>query len=184
MQIRLGFFGAAQNVTGSRYFVEANGVRLLVDCGLHQEREFRSRDWDPFPVSPETLDAVLLTHAHLDHSGFLPRLVRGGFNVASTQNSFGWTLLLLGRASEAAEHFGRHLAAIPKTDPLYPYYLSNLANARLLLGKTDDALARYRESVAFPGFRQAVIENLADFRRRGLANPGFDRVEAFLREAK
>ena len=79
MHIKLSFLGAARNVTGSRYLLEANNVRLLVDCGLFQEREFRSRNWDPFPIPPHTLDAVLLTHAHLDHCGLLPKLVREGF---------------------------------------------------------------------------------------------------------
>ena len=79
MQMKLAFYGAAQNVTGSRYCLEANGTRLLVDCGLYQERDYRSRNWDPFPVAPESIDAVLLTHAHLDHCGLLPKLVREGF---------------------------------------------------------------------------------------------------------
>ncbi|HLC22897.1 MAG TPA: MBL fold metallo-hydrolase, partial [Dehalococcoidia bacterium] len=73
------FLGAARTVTGSRYWLEANGVRLLVDCGLYQERQFASRNWDRFPVSPDTLHAVLVTHAHLDHCGLLPKLVREGF---------------------------------------------------------------------------------------------------------
>jgi len=80
MQISLSFLGAAQNVTGSRYLLETNGVRILVDCGLYQERQFRARNWEPFPVAPDTIDAVLLTHAHLDHCGFLPKLAREGFN--------------------------------------------------------------------------------------------------------
>jgi len=75
----VNFLGAAQNVTGSAYLLEANGVRLLVDCGLYQERELRARNWDSFPVPPHTIDAVLLSHAHLDHSGLLPKLVREGF---------------------------------------------------------------------------------------------------------
>lgn len=79
MQIKLSFLGAARNVTGSRYLLETNNARLLVDCGLYQEREFRSRNWDPFPIPPHTLDAVLLTHAHVDHCGLLPKLVREGF---------------------------------------------------------------------------------------------------------
>jgi metallo-beta-lactamase family protein len=79
MKIKLSFLGAAQNVTGSRYMVEANGQRLLVDCGLYQERDLRGRNWDPFPIRPESIDAVLLTHAHLDHCGLLPKLVREGF---------------------------------------------------------------------------------------------------------
>ena len=79
MQVKLSFLGAAQNVTGSRYLLEFNGHKILVDCGLYQERELRGRNWDPFPVPPNTIDAVLLTHAHLDHSGLLPKLVREGF---------------------------------------------------------------------------------------------------------
>lgn len=80
MQIKLRFLGAAQNVTGSRHMLEANGVRLLIDCGLYQERHFRERNWDPFPTPPDSIDAVLLTHAHLDHCGLLPKLVKEGFN--------------------------------------------------------------------------------------------------------
>ncbi len=80
MQIKLSFLGAAQNVTGSQYLIETNNVRLLVDCGLYQERELIGRNWSPFFVPAKTLDAVLLTHAHLDHSGLLPKLVREGFN--------------------------------------------------------------------------------------------------------
>lgn len=75
----LRFLGAARNVTGSSYLVEANGTRVLVDCGLFQEREFQGRNWDPFPVPPDSIDAVLLTHAHLDHCGLLPKLARDGF---------------------------------------------------------------------------------------------------------
>jgi len=75
----MSFLGAAQNVTGSAYLLETNGVRLLVDCGLYQERHFRGRNWTPFPVTPQTIDAVLLTHAHLDHCGLLPKLVHEGF---------------------------------------------------------------------------------------------------------
>ena len=79
LHIKLIFLGAACNVTGSSYVLETSNVRLLVDCGLYQERELRSRNWDPFPIPPHTLDAVLLTHAHIDHCGLLPKLVRDGF---------------------------------------------------------------------------------------------------------
>lgn len=79
MSIKLKFLGAAQNVTGSRHLLEANGTKILVDCGLYQERQFRARNWEPFTCSPESLDAVLLTHAHLDHCGLLPKLVKDGF---------------------------------------------------------------------------------------------------------
>lgn len=79
MQARLRFLGAARNVTGSRHLLEAEGTRILVDCGLYQERQFVARNWEPFDVPPAGIDAVLLTHAHLDHSGLLPKLVKEGF---------------------------------------------------------------------------------------------------------
>ncbi len=79
MRMKLSFLGAAQNVTGSRHLVEVNGLRILVECGLYQEREFRGRNWEEFPIPPASIDAVLLTHAHLDHCGLLPKLVRDGF---------------------------------------------------------------------------------------------------------
>jgi len=80
VQIKLGFYGAARNVTGSKYYLEADGHKFLVDCGLYQERFLKDRNWEPFPINPHSLDAVLLTHAHIDHCGLLPKLVREGFN--------------------------------------------------------------------------------------------------------
>jgi len=77
---RLTFLGAAQNVTGSRYLLEVGGSRILVDCGLYQERDLLARNWDPFPVPPASIDTLLLTHAHVDHCGYLPRLVHDGFH--------------------------------------------------------------------------------------------------------
>lgn len=76
----LTFLGATGTVTGSRFLVQAAGRRLLVDCGLYQgERDLRRRNWQPFPVDAATLDGVVLSHAHLDHCGYLPALVRQGF---------------------------------------------------------------------------------------------------------
>ncbi|MDZ8119238.1 MBL fold metallo-hydrolase [Pontiella agarivorans] len=80
MQIKLNFFGAAKNVTGSCYYLEANGKRFLIDCGLYQERDLKPRNWADFPVPANTIDAVLLTHAHLDHCGRIPKLVKEGFD--------------------------------------------------------------------------------------------------------
>ena len=77
---KLTFLGAAGTVTGSKYLVEAEGKRLLVDCGLFQGlKALRLRNWDPLPEKPASFDWCLLTHAHLDHTGYLPRLVRDGF---------------------------------------------------------------------------------------------------------
>ncbi|MGD0780604.1 MAG: MBL fold metallo-hydrolase [Dehalococcoidales bacterium] len=79
MDISLTFMGAARGVTGSRYLIETNDTTILVDCGLYQERKFLHRNWEPFRCSPRKLEAVFLTHAHLDHSGLLPKLVKEGF---------------------------------------------------------------------------------------------------------
>ena len=76
---RLSFLGAARSVTGSRFLLQTAEAAVLVDCGLSQERDMQSKNWEPFPVPPDRIDAVLLTHAHLDHCGLLPRLVRQGF---------------------------------------------------------------------------------------------------------
>jgi len=112
MQTKLTFLGAAQNVTGSRYVVETNGLRLLVDCGLYQERELRARNWEPFATPPNTLDAVLLTHAHLDHCGLLPKLVREGFEgrvycTAATSEIAQIVLLDAARIQEEDAEFKR-----------------------------------------------------------------------------
>jgi len=76
----LQFLGAAETVTGSKHLLEVNGRRVLVDCGLFQGlKELRLRNWAPFPIDPGAIDAVVLTHAHLDHCGYLPRLVAAGY---------------------------------------------------------------------------------------------------------
>jgi metallo-beta-lactamase family protein len=79
MPARLAFLGAAKCVTGSRFLLETGNLTLLVDCGLSQERDMQAKNWEPFPVPPDRIDALLLTHAHLDHCGLIPRLVRQGF---------------------------------------------------------------------------------------------------------
>ncbi len=77
---KLTFFGAAGCVTGSKYLVEAAGKRLLVDCGIFQgTQELQDRNYKPLPVDPKTIDYQVLTHAHLDHSGWLPVLVKSGY---------------------------------------------------------------------------------------------------------
>jgi metallo-beta-lactamase family protein len=78
--MNLAFLGAAGTVTGSKFLLEAEGRRVLVDAGMFQgEREVRRRNWEPLDVDPSTIDAVVVTHAHLDHCGYLPVLVRDGF---------------------------------------------------------------------------------------------------------
>src|SRR5437867_2850501 len=76
----LTFLGAAGTVTGSKHLLEIDGQRILIDCGLFQGlKELRQRNWEPLPIDPASITVVVLTHAHLDHCGYLPRLVSAGF---------------------------------------------------------------------------------------------------------
>ena len=78
--MKITFLGGVGTVTGSKYLVEAGDRKILVDCGLFQGyKQLRLRNWSPPPVDPSTIDAVVLTHAHIDHSGYLPVLVRSGY---------------------------------------------------------------------------------------------------------
>ena len=78
--MKLHFFGAARQVTGSCYLLEAGALNILIDCGMYQERDFLTRNWDPFPFTADSIDAMIVTHAHLDHVGLIPKLVKEGFH--------------------------------------------------------------------------------------------------------
>ena len=79
-KVSITFLGATQTVTGSRFLVSSEKTRILVDAGMFQgTHEIRRKNWDPFPIDPSSIDAVVLSHAHLDHCGYLPLLVRNGF---------------------------------------------------------------------------------------------------------
>jgi len=81
MSVNITFLGGAGTVTGSKYLVRHDGQSLLVDCGLFQGyKQLRLRNWAPLPIAPEQINAVVLTHAHLDHSGYLPLLAREGYS--------------------------------------------------------------------------------------------------------
>jgi metallo-beta-lactamase family protein len=126
----LTFLGAARTVTGSKYLVEHNGTRVLVDCGLFQGlKELRLRNWEPFPVPPDSIHAVVLTHAHLDHVGYLPRLIAQGYKgrVFCTAGTMDLCRLVLpdsGRiqeedAKQANKHgYSKHHPAVPLYDEI------------------------------------------------------------------
>ncbi len=140
----LRFLGATGTVTGSRYLVEADGQRILVDCGLFQGfKQLRLRNWNPFPVPPESISSVLLTHAHIDHSGYLPALFRNGFRgkIYATPSTIELCDLLLpdsGHLQEEEARYARRKAYSKHSEPL-PLYTVDDAKAAL----------EYFESVPF-----------------------------------
>jgi metallo-beta-lactamase family protein len=80
MDVRVKFLGGAESVTGSRYLIEVGDFKFLFDCGLFQGlKELRLRNWDEFPIDPALIDCVVISHAHIDHTGYLPKLVKEGF---------------------------------------------------------------------------------------------------------
>ena len=105
--MRLQFLGAARQVTGSQYYFQANGAKVLIDCGMFQEREFLERNWNPCPVRPRDIDAVLLTHAHIDHCGLLPKLVQEGFRGPVLATAASVDLVGLVLRDSAADPGGR-----------------------------------------------------------------------------
>lgn len=139
--MRLTFLGAAETVTGSRFLLETSEARILIDCGLFQGlKRLRLLNWEPFPVDPASIDAVLLTHAHIDHSGYLPALVRQGFSGSiwcsgGTRDLLG--LMLLDAAhiqEEDARYANRHRTS--KHDPALPLYTTADAQKALALIET------------------------------------------------
>lgn len=159
MGLKLAFLGAAGTVTGSRYLLDVGGRTLLVDCGLFQGfKQLRLRNWASFPVAPATIDAVVLTHAHLDHSGYLPLLVKRGY--AGRIRCSEPTALLCGillrdsgrLQEEQADDANRH--GYSKHHPALPLYTE--ADAEV-------ALARFspvpfdRGFEPFPGVRVQLL---------------------------
>src|SRR6186997_3377649 len=130
--------GAARTVTGSKYLLEHAGRRVLFDCGLFQGlKELRLRNWDAFPVPPNSIDAVVLTHAHLDHVGFLPRLVAQGFRgrVFCTPGTADLSRLVLPDAARIQEEDARQANkhGYSKHTPALPLYTE--ADAARALGQ-------------------------------------------------
>ena len=109
--VALTFLGAVDTVTGSRFLVESADARVLVDAGLYQGLAVhRRRNWDPFPVDPASIDHVVLTHAHLDHTGYLPRLVRDGFGgrVTCTAGTADLTAIVLRDSAHLQQEDARY----------------------------------------------------------------------------
>jgi metallo-beta-lactamase family protein len=135
---KLTFMGAARTVTGSKYLLDVKGQKILIDCGLFQGlKELRLRNWDPLPVDPADISAAVLTHAHLDHTGYLPRLVADGYHgrVMCTAGTADLCKLVLPDSARLQEEDARE------------------AN-RHTYSKHNPALPLYRESDAFRALSQ------------------------------
>lgn len=153
--MKLQFLGGAGTVTGSKYLVEHAGRRLLVDCGLFQGlKQLRLRNWAPLPVGPASIDAVVLTHAHIDHSGYIPRLVDGGFRgpVYATEATIELCNVLLPDSGhlqeEEAASANRH--GWSKHAPALPLYAETQARRAL---RAFVAQPFDREFEVLPGVR-------------------------------
>lgn len=103
--MKLHFLGANRQVTGSRYVIDAPEVRIMIDCGLFQEREFQHRNWEDSPIEPSSINLMLLTHAHLDHCGRIPKLVKSGYKgmIYATPPTIELTRLVLEDSAEIQE---------------------------------------------------------------------------------
>lgn len=123
--MRVSFLGGAQTVTGSKFLVQQSGKNILIDCGLYQGRkELRLRNWHKLPFALDKLDAVILTHAHIDHSGYVPLLYRNGFKgpIYATQATVDLCSILLPDSGHLQEeealyankkHCSKHKPALP-----------------------------------------------------------------------
>ncbi|HET7310660.1 MAG TPA: MBL fold metallo-hydrolase [Mycobacteriales bacterium] len=134
----LEFLGGAGTVTGSKFLVTTDNTRVLVDCGLFQGlRELRRRNWDPFPLPAGTIDSLVVSHAHLDHTGYLPALVREGFRgpVYATAATAALAEIVLRDSAhllaEDAEHARTH--GYSKHDPPLPLYTDDDVRAAIEL---------------------------------------------------
>ena len=125
--VRIHFLGASGTVTGSKFYLETPELNILIDCGMFQGlKELREINWEPLPINAIEIDVVLLTHGHLDHTGYLPRLVKEGFNgqVLGTAPTLAITRIILNDSAkiheEEAENANRE--GYSKHHPALPFY--------------------------------------------------------------
>ncbi|OUL72953.1 MBL fold metallo-hydrolase, partial [Paraburkholderia hospita] len=154
--MKLTFLGASETVTGSKYLLEEPGARILVDCGLFQGvKNLRMRNWVPLPVPADSIDAVILTHAHIDHSGYLPLLVRNGFRgaVYCTPGTAALCEIMLRDSArlqeEEADFANRH--GFSKHRPALPLYtLEDAERAlHLFVPRPFDTPVELRHGISF-----------------------------------
>src|SRR5688572_7769239 len=152
--MRLTFYGATETVTGSKFLLEAAGKRILIDCGLFQGmKELRLRNWQEPPMDPRALDAVILTHAHIDHTGYLPRLVNKGFRgpVYGTPATIDLLRILLPDSAHLQEEEAnfRNKHRRTKHEVALPLYTTEDADATLRL---TQSVPYEKQTTLAPGF--------------------------------
>lgn len=172
--MKLQFLGATGTVTGSKYLVQHGKARLLIDCGLFQGyKQLRLRNWAPLPVRPSQIDAVVLTHAHIDHSGYLPLLIKQGFRgtVFCTTATRDLCRIMLpdsgGLQEEEAAFRNRH--GLSKHSPALPLYTHKDAVRSLErfesipLGTTWEPIPGVKASLSraghIPGAASVLLDN-------------------------
>lgn len=123
--MQITFLGAAQTVTGSKFLIQQSNKNIMVDCGLYQGlKQFRLRNWNKLPIDPAKLDSVILTHAHIDHSGYIPLLVKNGFEgeIFASKATVDLCSILLPDSGHLQEeealfanrkHYSKHKPALP-----------------------------------------------------------------------
>jgi metallo-beta-lactamase family protein len=148
----LTFLGGTGTVTGSRYLLAASGARVLLDCGMFQgPKPIRERNWQPFPVQPSSIDSVVLSHAHIDHTGYLPRLIRDGFRgpIYATAPTRDLCAILLPDSARLMEEEAayRNRKGATRYSPALPLYTEEEAER----AATRIRAAAYGRPVDLPG---------------------------------
>lgn len=174
--MKLNFLGANRQVTGSRYLLDTGNLKLMIDCGMFQERHMLSRNWDDPPVDPKSIDYLLLTHAHLDHTGLVPRLVSQGFDgsIIATEPSVELAKIIMSDSARIQQEDVKYKKKRHQKEnrqskhPLVPLYTVEDADkaAGLFTGVSydqrielgDDVYVTYREAGHILGSASLVIE--------------------------
>jgi len=184
---QLTFLGANGTVTGSRYFLDVEKIKLLVDCGLFQGlKQDRLKNWEPFPIPPTEIDRVLLTHAHLDHSGYLPRFVKQGFTgkIHCTWSTFDLCNIMLRDSGHLQEEdaYWANKKKFSKHDPALPLYTVEDAENSLKyfdpvfygqdLFVTDSLRVKFRDAGHILGSSFVDIKNTSNKRIRKILFSG------------
>ena len=156
MQVKIQFLGASRTVTGSKFYLETPELRIMVDCGMFQGlKALRELNWRPLPVEVPKIDLVLLTHGHLDHTGYLPRLYKEGFSgpIIGTAPTLAITEIILKDSARIHEEEAEkaNQEGYSRHHPALPFYTLEEANQTLKLFRTvdEDTWVRASEHIRY-----------------------------------